>query len=1229
MEAQFVYMPEDRRYAAASGRQLPVTSCGTALFGDISGFTPLADILVKELGNQKGAEELTGQLNAVFDAIISPLHHFQGSVIGFSGDAITCWLDGDNGLRAIACALEMQRRMGEFKCINLPSGQTISLAMKVAVAIGPIHRFLVGDPQIQLIDVLAGRTLTHLSEAEHMAGRGEVILHPDGIQSIKNQLEIAEWREQSDSDERFAIISGLREPVEPNPWPVFSPDKLSDEQIRPWLLSPVYKRLSIGMGRFLAELRPAVAVFVQFLGIEFEADPSASEKLNSFIRAVIHILDKYDGSLIQLTIGDKGSYLYAAFGAPIAHEDDAIRAVSTAQDIRALQKELDFLLEMRIGISKGRMRTGDYGSKLRRTYGVLGDEVNVAARLMQAADPGQILGTQAIWKSTSEVFHWKGPQKIKIKGKQAALHVFMLETGTYTAVLHTHEPEYILPMVGRENELQEIEQVLSEVHGRHGQVMAITGEAGMGKSRIVAEMMRSSVEKHFTIHNGACQSFGTRVNYLVWQNIFQGLFGLHSSWTIDRRIATLRLKLEQASPILVERIPLLNSVLGLTIPDNELTQSMDAKLRKASLEALLVEYLKFEAREHPLLLVLEDCHWIDDLSRDLLLEVRKIISGLPILLVLVYRPLGMKQLEQTLVKELGSIREIRLSELSQNSIEQLISLKIRNLFGSETNAAPELVEAITIHSEGNPFYVEEILNYLRDRGIDPQNPIALEEIALPDTLQSLILSRIDQLTEKQQITLKVASVIGREFRAAWLCGYYEDLGYLQQISDDLYRMSQIELLSLQTTSPELIYLFKHILIQEAAYESLPFTTRATLHDQLGQYIEDKYQNNLGPYLNLLAYHYEHSENVAKKREYLVKAGDASQVNYANEAAINYYERVLPMLSGNQQVVISRKLGQVMELVGRWVEAEKIYQQAIEQSGQLNDLRAQADCMTAMGELERKRGHYSEASFWLDHTQSIYQELTDDVGLGQVLHYKGTVAAHQGEYEQAQNLYTQSLTIRKRLNDWTQIASLLSNMGIVARFQGQYQHARELHEQALKIRRELGDKWAIGVSLNNLGNVAIDQGNFEEARLLQEEGLAIRRAVGDRWAIANALNNLGNLAREQGEYSTAISLYRESMEINHELKAPWAISYLLEDMGSLFSLTGQSELSMQFIGAASKQREMIGAPLSPAEKEKLERAIDRVRSAIGEDRQKSNFEQGRNLPIDQVINSALEENNLCE
>jgi class 3 adenylate cyclase len=316
----------------------------------------LAEKLVSELGYRRDAEELTRHLNTVFDAIIQSLHRYRGSVIGFSGDAITCWLDADNGLRATACALDMQHRMQALGCITVRSGQTISLAMKAAVAFGPVRRFLVGDPRIQVIDVLAGRTLDYLAEVEHQAEKGEVVLHPSAIQSIRDQLEIATWREHEESGQRVAVVSDLVKPVQAMPWPPCSPQKLSEEQVRLWLLPPVYERLSAGLGRFLAELRPAVALFVQFMGIDYEADDYAGEKLDAFIREVMHIVEYYDGSLIQLTIGDKGSYLYTAFGAPIAHEDDAIRAVSAAPAIGDLGRKNDYLSEIRIGISQGTTR---------------------------------------------------------------------------------------------------------------------------------------------------------------------------------------------------------------------------------------------------------------------------------------------------------------------------------------------------------------------------------------------------------------------------------------------------------------------------------------------------------------------------------------------------------------------------------------------------------------------------------------------------------------------------------------------------------------------------------------------------------------------------------------------------------------------------------------------------------------------------------------------------------
>ena len=1226
MEAIYEYMPEDRRQALIHDHRIIDRSHGCALFADISGFTPLAETLVSELGHRRGAEELTHYLNLVFDSLIGALHLYGGSVIGFSGDAITCWLDSDSGLRAIASALTMQQRMKAFAGLEMPSGKIISLAMKVAIAQGPVRRFLVGDPERHVIDVLAGVTLDHLADAEHLAKKGEVILHPSAFPSTENHISIAEWRDHEESGQPFCVIEDLLEPVQPSPWQELNLDGVPDETIRAWLLPTVYQRLRSGSGAFLAELRPAVALFVRFRGIDFEADELAGEKLDTFIRAVQCILYDYEGSLIQLTTGDKGSYLYAAFGAPIAHEDDAARAVTAAQDIRSLLDSQEDITEINIGISQGRMRTGSYGGAQRRTYGVLGDEVNLAARLMQSAGPGQILVSHTIYESTSDVFAWESLPDIRLKGFQAPIPVYHLVEAVIPQSILLQEHQFTLPMVGRADELKQVEQDLEAVIQGHGQVITISGDAGVGKSRFVAEVIRLCADKQFKACGGACQSYGTRANYLVWQNIYRDLFELNPAWTTEKKIEALEAKLEEINPVLIQRIPLLGGVLGFSIPDNDLTRSLDAKLRKASLEALLVEYLRAKAQEIPLLLVLEDCHWIDDLSRELLLEIGRATATSSVLVVLAFRPFKEEQVEKPLVSERGSVRKIVLSDLSRSDVERLISLKLEHLYGAGVEVPPILVETITTRSEGNPFYVEELLINLRERGIDPQSRSELEKLDLPDTLQSLILSRIDRLTENQKSTLKVASVIGRDFRAFWLWGYYGELGDPLQIRGDLSKLSQLDLLSLQSMSPEIVYFFKHILTQQATYESLPFATRSTLHNQLGKFIENEYQGTLESFLDLLAYHFDHSDNEQKKREYLIKAGEASQGKYANEAAIGYYERVVPLLPAEEQIEILKKLGQVLELVGRWAEAETTYQQAIDQAERADQWQVQANCQTAMGELQRKQGNYTEASQWLDRAQSKYEQLADAEGKGQVLHFKGTVAAHQGQYEPARELYNQSLAIRRQLDDQPQIASLLSNLGIIYRFQGRYEQARELHQQALDIRRALGDKWAIGVSLNNLGNVAIDQGNFEEAQELQEEGLAIRREVGDRWAIANALNNLGNLAREQGDYGTAASLYHESMQIIKDLEDQWAISYLLEDLGCLSALQDQPERALRLVGAASALREAIGAPLSPAEKQKLDGVLERARSAISAEQQASAYETGHEMSIDQAVKFALEDQN---
>ncbi len=1243
METLSVYIPMDRRQALARGENLPDRAQGAALFADISGFTPLTEALARELGPQHGAEELTRHLNMVYDALITELHRYGGSVIGFSGDAITCWFDEryevsrikdeekdsalrlrPSSLRAAACALAMQQAMQRFATVPIPFGKTVSLAIKAAVATGAARRFLVGDPQIQVIDVLAGAILDRLAAAEHQAGKGEVVLDAAAAACLGDTAQFTAWRDDEETGQRFGVVGSLSSRLPPTPWSPLPPDALSEEQVRPWLLPPVYERLRSGQGEFLAELRPAVALFLRFSGIDYDRDESAEKKFDDFIREVQRVLAHYEATLMQLTIGDKGSYLYAAFGAPLAHEDDALRAASAALELRALAPTLDFIDFVHIGISQGRMRTGAYGGVLRRTYGVLGDEVNLAARLMQAAAPGQILVSKAVHQVAAAHFVWDHLPEIKVKGKTEAVAVFSLVGVKERRAVRLQAASYALPMVGREAELALADQKLVQALQGRGQLIGITAEVGMGKTRLVAEIIRLAGERGVVGYGGECLSYGTNTSYLVWQPIWRSFFGIDPAWDAAKQVKVLarQLRLAFADRALLSRLPLLGAVLALPIPDNDLTRPFDAKLRKTSLEALLVDCLRGRAKITPTLLVLEDCHWLDPLSHDLLDVIGRAIADSPVMVVLAYRPLEAQRTQTLRVSSLPHFSEIRLADFSPQEAKQLIILKLAQLYASKADVPAAFVERITARAEGNPFYIEELLNYLQDQGLDPYGNGALDKLNLPSSLHSLVLSRVDQLDENQKITLKLASVIGRQFKVPWLWGAYPQSADARRVKADLDVLSYRELTQPDTPEPELTYLFKHIITQEAAYESLPYATRATLHDQLAHFIEKTFDESIARYLDLLAFHYDRSENEAKKREYLLKAGEAAQASYANAAAIDYYQRVLPLLSAEQKTRVMLKLGQVLELVGKWDEALRMYWQALEQAERLGDRHAPAQCQTALGELYRKRGEYDQATTWLERARAGFEALGDQAGLGQMLHFAGSLAAQRGDYENARAHYRESLKIRRKLDDRPQIANLLSNLGIVARYQGNYASARTLHEESLAMRREVGDRRAIAVSLNNLGNVALDQGDYAEARSRLEEAVALQREVGDRAYIANALNNLGNVARAQGDDATARSLYHESLVINHELGDQWAIAYVLEDMGCLAALQGQAERALRLVGAAAALREAIGAPLSPAEQAKLERTLKPARRQLDKAGQVSAQAEGRELSLKQAIDYAL-------
>ena len=424
LESIASFVPIDRRIALAEHASLPENSSGAVLFADISGFTPLTEELARGLGLQRGAEEVVRHLNQVYAALIDKVHRFGGSVTGFSGDAITCCFDaapairGDvprPTLRALACAFAMQSAMRTIAPVLSGSGESLSLRIKIAICEGEVRRFLVGDPQ--RIEVVAGQPLVRLAVGERLAGAGEVLVEAGLAVELGSGACLGDARVDATSNLQFVAVSELLTRVSESPWDLEKANSVDAERMLPWVLTPVYDRIVRGDGCFLAELREATALFVRVHGLgDFERNEPSGARLDATVRWIQSVLCRRNGHLLQVSIDAKGTYLYGVFGAPGADDDDAGHAVEAALELQTLPPELSFITGTGIGLARGQMRVGSYGSSARCTYGVLGDKVNLAARLMQASN-GTILCDESVCEAAGGRWQFEPVEPLRVKGK--------------------------------------------------------------------------------------------------------------------------------------------------------------------------------------------------------------------------------------------------------------------------------------------------------------------------------------------------------------------------------------------------------------------------------------------------------------------------------------------------------------------------------------------------------------------------------------------------------------------------------------------------------------------------------------------------------------------------------------------------------------------------------------------------------------------------------------------
>jgi adenylate cyclase len=1191
------YIAGDRRRALGDGRELPDRVSGAAIFADISGFTPLTEALARELGPQRGAEELTAALDVVFDAVLGELHRFGGSVIYFSGDAVTCWLEGDDGLRGVACALAMQRAMASVYRITTPGGTEVDLAMKVAVAAGPARRFVVGDPDIQLIDVLAGSLMDRLAAVEHHAERGEVLVDGATLHALEGRVEVSALR--GTEDDRAAVVDSVATELGTLPPPLPYP-KLSRAVVRLWLLPAVYERMRTGRGEFLSELRPAVPMFVRFGGIDYDEDEDAPGRLDDFIRRAQRLVDGHGGNVLQLTIGDKGAYLYAVFGSPLAHEDDAARACAAALDVLALEGETA-ATGLQVGIAKGRLRSGTYGHRQRRTFCCLGDAVNLAARLMSAAPQGQIYVTPEVAKGAASRFDFEELEAMTVKGKSAAVAVRRL-------LAHRDHRELrrlraLHPLVGREAELDQLVSLADDAMSGRGHLVGICAEAGMGKSSLAAVLAEVLEDRGVAVHVGAAASAGGG-SYLVWQSIAASLFGLGGDETPVEIVARLEGALGEVDDSLLPRLPLLGPLVGVAIDDNELTSGFDAKLRKTSLESLVVQYLSRRAARAPFTIVLEDCHWIDPLSADLLALVARAAANLSVLVVATYRPgsFSAPALEHTTVLE--------LDRLDESSCREVLVARLGDLYGRDRVPAGPLVDRLVARAEGNPFYLGELANYLHDQGADPADASAAQ-IELPSSLSSLVLSRLDILAEGARRTLKVASVVGRDFDVDILAGAYPTLGGTRQVLGQL-RTLMAEDLVLAEDEVAHRFAFRHAVIQEVAYESLPFALRATVHGRVGVWLETADPGAL----DLLAHHFWHSREEAKKREYLRRAGDAAKARFANQAAADYYRRLFPLVDGAEREEVLGELGAALEIQGEWPEAVEVRREALALAEQRADPKALAWAQATLSTPLWKQGRYDEAGEALDVAERLFAEADDLVGMARVANARGAIALHTGAHDEAWAQFGRSLELRRSHGDRALLGPALTNLGVAAMDRGDYETAWSLTEESLALRVELGDRNKLSLPHNNLGMIAYLQGDFERAIPHLEESVRIATEIGSLWTVAMAQQNLGNCARERGDSRRARRHYASALNAFSIARDRRELSRVFQNVAMTVA-PAQPEEAFRLLGAADAVREAMGGTRPEHEESELEQRLRSARTRLG-DAATREGDAGRAMSLDAAI-----------
>ena len=692
-------------------------------------------------------------------------------------------------------------------------------------------------------------------------------------------------------------------------------------------------------------------------------------------------------------------------------------------------------------------------------------------------------------------------------------------------------------LVGRQAELRVARTILDRASSGHGQVLGLVGAAGIGKSRLAAEVQRLARRRGFEVAASVCPAHGTADAHLVWHPIWRARLAVDPSLPIAEQQAHLTARIAERDGGSNQRAPLLGPVVNLTLPDSDLTALLDPQTRAALLQTLLLDLVRDDAAATPLLLVLEDCHWMDPASRDLFEFLARNTAEEKLLLLATSRPPDAGVPAFGSLTQLGHFTELPVTELSEPEAERLVGHRVRSL-ASGAHASDDVVRQIAALAGGNPFHLEELVLFLLARDGESPGHDAVANLDLVNDLWRLVTARAEQLDPDELAVLEVASALGSRFPASWVWGSYPAAGAAEQVLPRLEHLTKLQLLRRLGSSGEPEYGFKHALTREAIHERLSPRRRAMLHEHVAQFIEQTYADRLSQFVDVLAHHYRMTSNVAKQRAWFRVAGATASEAFATETAIGYYQELLELLPSEETGEVLIELGELLRLAAQWLDAERAFQQALEVARWTNDPRVEAQAIRGLGSVlpfAAGNGRTLDQAVELLRTAVMkFGQLKDKAGLAKTLERLAWTLWGLGDYDGALEASDRQLALAIEDDDHVGRSAALENMGIVRKRTGDYARALDLLEESLDTAKLAGYRPGVILAANDLATVRSELGQHAAAIAGFNEALSVAEEIGDRRMAALAIGNIGECHRRRGEYGLALRCFSHAFHLTAEV-----------------------------------------------------------------------------------------------